>query len=228
MDTNFIKENELAYLTGLFDGEGCVFVNLVKKPKGYFVLQSKLIITNTNLRVLEWCKAKIGDGHIVDNDFMGRATLGHSRCFRFILEQGGTYNLLPQILPFSIIKKTQLTNLYQLLSSRHGRIKNSSYNDFEIEKFFLIKSEIQGHDSFIEMWDEKFSLQQFKELIFNARALSTHKVFEWDTETTSLLGTDTDGAIAERLGVGRVVVQRKRKDLNIKPFKTFRSLERYQ
>lgn len=56
---NNLKETEKAYIAGLLDGEGCVGINKDKIKNTYKI---RVIITNSNLEVIQWLKIKTGIG----------------------------------------------------------------------------------------------------------------------------------------------------------------------
>jgi hypothetical protein len=213
-----IDDTVAAYITGLFDGEGCVFVDCVKIRKFYRITY-KLLITNTDEDVLKWCRKFIG-GHIIENARASRESKGHKRCFRLILEGKSVFDTLPYLMKFSHIKKKQLTNLYDFLMSRKIRPANIKYNEYEMAKIFAIKSEIQNTPGLIEIRDFSMSLDEFHHMIKDARTInSKYDIFDWTPETIALLGTATDIKIANQLGIKRVAVARKRQSLGITAFR---------
>lgn len=213
-----IDDTIAAYITGLFDGEGCVFVDCLKIRKFYRITY-KLLITNTDKDVLKWCSKFIG-GHIVENARGSRESKGHKRCFRLILEGKCVLNILPVLIMFSHIKKKQLENLYDFLVSRKDRPSNIRYNEYELSKIFEIKSEIQNSPNLIEIRGIEMSFNEFLSMIEGARAdNSKYDIFDWTPETIALLGTATDAKIANELGVKRLVVARKRQSLGIISFR---------
>jgi hypothetical protein len=231
MEQMNISNQDLAYLAGLFDGEGCVNFAIItsKKNKTLFNLGGNLIITNTNLEVLEWCQNLIGEGHIIKNQTPSRGVeRGHKPCFRFILEQKAAYNFSPILLPYLKIKGGPLKYFIAYFEARQTRGNNAPYSKKEIELFFEGKKLVQGNDNFIVLKKEKYSFEEFATMILEARSNSNYNVFEWNENSINLLGTDTDGVIATELGVTRPVVQKKRKALKIKPFRSFRSLSFYE
>lgn len=228
MEQNNISKEDLAYIAGLFDGEGCVFVTLLnKRNKILYTISGSLIISNTNLDVLQWCRKVLKVGHIVLNQNPSRINKGHKPCYRFILEQRDACLVAPLFLPFLMIKNKQLEHFLSFFESRNKRPINSAYNEKELYHVFECKRLLQGNDDFIIIRKEKYLFEDFVNCIFDARSKSAYKVFEWDQRSISMLGTDIDGAIAKKLGVKRHVVQKKRSDLKIKPFKTFRNIDVY-
>lgn len=217
-----LSSEDCAYIAGLFDGEGCVFADCKKKYGGHsYQLSFKLIITNTNLQVLKWCRNKIGVGHIVENATTSRISKGHKPCYRFIVEQAAMMPLARDMYHFLIVKKEQLSQALEFVNSRKTKPSRSSYSDFELNCFFNVKYIIQDSSSKIKIRNEYFTLAEFKKLVNDAATLNKSKVFSWDETSLKLLGTATDGAIAKTLGTNRLVVIKKRHALGIPPFKDF-------
>lgn len=227
MEPNNISREDLSYIAGLFDGEGCVHL-AVKKSKRMYTLNGSCIITNTNLEVLQWCMKTIGKGHLVINQCASRINKGHKPCYRFILEQAAACELAVLLIPFLKIKGEQLKHFLSLFISRKKRPNNSAYNLEELTSFFECKRLLQENKDFIVLKKKQYSLNEFVDMIFSTRQNSSYYVFEWDDKSIALLGTASDGDVANSLNIKRHVVQKKRKELNILPFKTFRSTENYK
>lgn len=110
-DLSQLKEEQLAYLAGFIDGEGCFFIgrfNTVSKPTGlkYLNYHTILKISNNNREVLDW----------ISKTFYARTTLFNKKTKdktrNFITyDCYFTGNLLTDLtellMPFLIIKKPQ-------------------------------------------------------------------------------------------------------------------------
>lgn len=91
-----IKETEKAYLAGLVDGEGTITVQ-----NGGKNLRMLVIITNTNLEILNFVKDRYGG-------FILKMTNDGTRkrdCFNWRLVSKGAINFIKDIYPYLIIKK---------------------------------------------------------------------------------------------------------------------------
>ena len=95
---------ELAYMAGIIDGEGCVYV-----PKAGSKWPSpQVIVSNTDLELLAWVQARFG-GRLYKAS--GRAPMNRERtkdCF-VVKWQGGpaTAAFLKPLLPYLIIKRVK-------------------------------------------------------------------------------------------------------------------------
>lgn len=216
---NEISSIQWAYITGLFDGEGCVYIHLTSKNKDdTLIINCKLIITNTNFEVLKWCQSLIG-GNIIYNASPSRVGRGHKICYRLIIEQKYLIDIIPHLISFSIIKKEQLKLMFAFLQSRKSRTIGAPYNDFEIKCLFKIKEIIQGK-SLIKIKNKCFAdLEELKTFIQNCYKHYSRHIFEWTKESLKLLGILPDKEVASKLGISLQTVRSKREKLKIKSFK---------
>jgi hypothetical protein len=96
------SETELAYLAGIIDGEGCVYV-----PKSTARdLSPEVIISNTDMELLAWIQVRFG-GRL--REASGRAPMARPRtkvCYE-LRWRGSTLasGLLKPVLPYLIVKK---------------------------------------------------------------------------------------------------------------------------
>jgi len=97
--------NKLSYLAGLFDGEGCVRIeiNKLKNPKRMNQFRDHLesIIANTYLPVLEECKILFG-GHVK------KSSMGNKQCWQWKLLSLSAAIFLSAIFPYTKIKRDQI------------------------------------------------------------------------------------------------------------------------
>ncbi|SRR6266566_5746980 len=97
---------EIAYLAGLFDGEGSV--NIFKQPKrkdmtvpAYFI---EISIGNTHKGVLQWVLEKFG-GRLSHN--AEQYTKRNHRTWRWRASSNDAYEVLVAMLPYLTVKKEQ-------------------------------------------------------------------------------------------------------------------------
>jgi len=93
-----MKDTDMAYIAGFFDGEGSIFVS--KSKKQYFLTVS---ISNTNLLVLESIQRIIGGGISKSPDNRENS----SQLFRLRLYCNEAKKFLERILSYLKIKKEQ-------------------------------------------------------------------------------------------------------------------------
>lgn len=108
-------EENLAYIAGFIDGEGCLHIGKRKsggihKTNGYFI---KITISNTNLSILEWIKSIYG-GHIQKIKKGGKCKDGYQLHFNTQC----AINLLDDIQPYLRIKIEQANILREFSELR--------------------------------------------------------------------------------------------------------------
>jgi len=96
----------LAYVVGLFDGEGSITICVSKPKKGtespHYWLQ--VSITNTDRELIEWLHTTFG-GHISDNSHY-RNRKGRRPCWAWRIMSMQAMEFLSAIQPFLRVKKT--------------------------------------------------------------------------------------------------------------------------
>ena len=91
----------IAYLAGLFDGEGCINCRIGKKARPYDVWLS-VTISNTVRSVLDWAQSVLGCGQIYGYDNGTRRI-----CYDLSLRSIHGERFLRTVLPFLRIKKNR-------------------------------------------------------------------------------------------------------------------------
>jgi len=94
-----IKPEEIAYIAGLFDGEGSIYIT--KGKKQYFLTVS---ITNTDLYVLEFIKNLLYIGKISKSP---DKNMKHHKVYRLRLYSNDAKNFLEIVLPYLRVKTEQ-------------------------------------------------------------------------------------------------------------------------
>lgn len=113
-----VPSDEVAYTAGFFDGEGCVNIaRYLKRGRPYHTLA--IIFTNTDFQVLAWLQQRWGGNVFQPTQLDGRRRpYGHLR-----LSAGPARPLLQAMLPFLIVKKSQVEIALEFIDSRsanHG------------------------------------------------------------------------------------------------------------
>jgi len=136
-------------------------------------------------------------------------------------------SLLTQVKPYMIIKQTQAILALEFLHSRLNRANRAAFSEREIEILFDLRvANAHNSKSRVFVYNKRpYTLVQFKKLVLSSRQNPNYWVVEWTPEMDGLLGTDSDRAIAERLGLKLAAVQRRRFSLRIRPCKATRMKE---
>jgi len=100
---------QCAYLAGLLDGEGCIFIANHITPA--------LNISNTNKSVLIWIKHIVGKGGVYK---VPRTNHKHKLCWVYCIRSRAAIALLRKLYPFLLIKVIQATTLLQYPIAKVG------------------------------------------------------------------------------------------------------------
>ena len=108
-----VPSHEVAYTAGFFDGEGCVSIaRYLKRGRPYHTLA--IIFTNTDFRALGWLQERWGGNIFKPTQLDGRRRpYGHLR-----FSAGPARPLLQAMLPYLIIKKSQVEIALEFIESR--------------------------------------------------------------------------------------------------------------
>ena len=99
-----IKNTDKAYVAGLIDGEGSIFICKQKRWKnGSFGYQLRVMVGMTDKKTIDFLKNKLGGGiHCVK----GRK-VNHSDCYLWGIYAKNASNLLKTLKPYLITKKEE-------------------------------------------------------------------------------------------------------------------------
>ena len=140
-EMSVISDTEAAYLAGLIDGEGCIFINKVrtrnssKGSKRGLSYRSGVAIAMTRLIVLKWVKRIVKAGKI---RVYRKPAKNRHQAWRWSLWSLQASALLKRLLPFFVLKRRHAENQIALqsvmyLTGPHG-FSNKDWN--ERERFF--------------------------------------------------------------------------------------------
>lgn len=131
-----MKDIDLAYLAGFFDGEGCIQIWKKKDsrtPLGYGICVT-VKITNTNRQILEEYN-KLCNGKFSQDKRNEKAKIVHGIYYSSYAD---ILIMLSQILPFLRLKKRVADLMISFCTSRLNHIK-SAYTEEELHLFSEIK-----------------------------------------------------------------------------------------
>lgn len=130
-----LELQEKAYIAGIIDGEGTV--TLTRRHKNE-TPSPNVSIANTNIKMLEWIRERIGNGIIVKRS---KRKTHHSNSYVLILSDCNAMKLLADIKDFLIIKKPHVELIlkhYKKVTPRNGR-----YTKKQAEMKMWLVSEIR-------------------------------------------------------------------------------------
>jgi hypothetical protein len=112
-----MREAELAYVAGLFDGEGHCRVVQAKASNGARYYRAHAMIYNTDRRCLDYAKEILGFGWVGLN---ARGTKTKKPCFKWQAQNVNAIEFLNLIRPYVKIKCEQIDAV--LVGPNHGRV----------------------------------------------------------------------------------------------------------
>lgn len=107
---NEINEIDLARLAAFIDGEGCITITVRKSNSR---MNIKIFITNTDIRLPEWCVGVTGVGNIHMSDSR-RDLMRVKPAYRWECTGGAAMDLAKLVYPYLILKKDQADILIRL------------------------------------------------------------------------------------------------------------------
>ena len=109
-----IKNTDIAYASGYFDGDGCLYIGKQKKK-----FPAKTIVTSTNKNVLDWFKETFGGNIILTKISSKHPT--HKPCHRFHKGKIGSIQFVKKLLPF-LVERTDEARIFLAFakSQKHG------------------------------------------------------------------------------------------------------------
>lgn len=128
---------DLAYVAGFFDGEGCITTSIVKKKaRKTHHIYSIIVITNTNLAVLEYIQSIFSFGRITEKKYdPGRKT----RCWAYIIDASSlVLEFLEAIRPYLLVKVEQADLAISYLKSRLSKTPLNSNAPLSTKEIFYL------------------------------------------------------------------------------------------
>lgn len=99
--------NKYAYLAGIIDGEGHIHKPLVKNGRGESRPYARIIVVNTDIKLIEWLKKNFG-GSVAT---VKPKNPKHKVNYRWILQGKAAETVAKIIKPYLICKRDQITRI---------------------------------------------------------------------------------------------------------------------
>jgi|GEM_PF-2455692 len=109
-----VAKEDLIYIAGLFDGEGCIIIGAEKDTPSYFLQVS---VNNTNESLILWLKSLFG-GYI---NVIHSKSINHKDVHHWVLLREQAEKFLLLILPYLKIKKPQAELAISFQENKGGR-----------------------------------------------------------------------------------------------------------
>ena len=121
---NALKENEIAYLAGIIDGEGSILLSKYHKSEYPCPCIS---ISSTDIELLEWVKDKIGSGRI--NKKKNYNINRHKTSYTYVIYYDVAIKVMGLIEPYLVIKKKKARALHIICKYKKVTLRNGRYNE---------------------------------------------------------------------------------------------------
>lgn len=122
---------EAAYFAGFVDGEGTITVIRSRQAdrRSGWKYQPTVNVANSDLPILRWLRDTCGNGWIKSN-FHKKVLAHHRTVYQLRLTANQMRHVLPQLLPYLRVKKTQAVLLLEFLEftkRRDGLARSDEY-----------------------------------------------------------------------------------------------------
>lgn len=102
-----MNENDLAYIAGFFDGEGCATIRMVKGSNGKRYPRLEARVSQNDRAVLDWIVEQFGCGKVYEKPDHRTTTMAHD--LHMFYRSGRIF--LTAIEPYLKVKKNHVTAL---------------------------------------------------------------------------------------------------------------------
>ena len=124
-----MKETQLAYIAGLFDGEGCVSYKqyMRQRPhnkKPYPTWQIRLEVSMTNKSILEYICSVLGVGTVGEKRYKTPYAVGWKKQWRWRCCHREAYFVSMALYPYAQIKVNKLQQIIDHYSKKDNKVFN--------------------------------------------------------------------------------------------------------
>ena len=131
-----MTDTEIAYIAGLFDGEGCVSYKqyMRKRPhnsKAYPTWQIKLEIAMTEKSILVWLCEVLGVGTVTPKKYKTKYTLGWKKQWRWRCSHRDAFKVCCAMFPYAHIKLGKIQKIIDHYGKRKLKVMNGKIVDLE-------------------------------------------------------------------------------------------------
>tara|TARA_R100000687_G_C6326846_1_gene107695 strand:+ start:144 stop:566 length:423 start_codon:yes stop_codon:yes gene_type:complete len=129
-----MTDTEIAYIAGLFDGEGCVSYKqyMRKRPhnsKAYPTWQIKLEIAMTEKSILVWLCEVLGVGTVTPKKYKTKYTLGWKKQWRWRCSHRDAFMVCCALFPYAHVKLGKIQKIIDHYSKRKLKVMNGKVVD---------------------------------------------------------------------------------------------------
>ena len=129
-----MTDTEIAYIAGLFDGEGCVsYKQYMRKrphnPRAYPTWQIKLEIAMTEKSILVWLCEVLGVGTVTPKKYKTKYTLGWKKQWRWRCSHRDAFMVCCAMFPYAHVKLGKIQKIIDHYSKRKLKVMNGKVVD---------------------------------------------------------------------------------------------------
>jgi hypothetical protein len=124
-----MKDTNLAYIAGLFDGEGCVsYKQYMRKrshnKKAYPTWQIRLEMAMTDKSILIWVCEVLGVGTVTEKKYKTAYTVGWKKQWRWRCSHRDAYYVSCLLFPYAHIKLNGIQKIISHYAKRELKVLN--------------------------------------------------------------------------------------------------------
>ena len=126
-----MNDTDVAYIAGLFDGEGCVSYKqyMRKRPhnkKPYPTWQIRLEIAMTDKSILIWVNEMLGVGTVGEKRYKTKYTKGWKKQWRWRCSHRDAFKVCCLLFPYAHVKLGEIQKIIQHYSERKLKVMNDN------------------------------------------------------------------------------------------------------
>ena len=126
-----MNDTDVAYIAGLFDGEGCVSYKqyMRKRPhnkKAYPTWQIRLEIAMTDKSILIWVNEMLGVGTVGEKRYKTKYTKGWKKQWRWRCSHRDAFKVCCLLFPYAHVKLGEIQKIIQHYSEKKLKIMNDN------------------------------------------------------------------------------------------------------
>ena len=137
-----MNDTDVAYIAGLFDGEGCVSYKqyMRKRPhnkKPYPTWQIRLEIAMTDKSILIWVNEILGVGTVGEKRYKTKYTKGWKKQWRWRCSHRDAFKVCCLLFPYAHVKLGEIQKIIQHYSEKKLKVMNDNVIDLEWYKTWI-------------------------------------------------------------------------------------------
>ena len=137
-----MRDTDLAYIAGLFDGEGCISYKQYdrKSPnnkKAYPTWSIRMEIAMTDKSILVWVHEVLGVGTVNPKRYKTKYTVGWKKQWRWRCQNRDAYLVSCALFPYAHVKLDKIQKIIDHYASRDLKIFNNKVVSLDEYKEYM-------------------------------------------------------------------------------------------